>query len=145
MMNPFKDVSWNPSLPEKRKFAKSLIIGFPIIAIVLGTISRYSTGAWKPFFLYLGLIGLAAGVILWLIPQIAKPFYVAWYFIACCIGIVVGNVIFALIFFLLFTPMGLVRRALAPHAFPKTFDKSKSTYWEPAPKVVDLKRYYRQF
>jgi hypothetical protein len=31
------------------------------------------------------------GVVLYLMPQIARPFYVAWYFLACCIGIVTSN------------------------------------------------------
>ena len=145
MMNPFKDVHWNPTFPEKRKFAKSLIIGFPIIAILLAIINRFSTHAWNPFFLYLGLIGFTAGVILWLAPQIARPFYVIWYFIACCIGIVIGNLIFILIFYLAFTPLGLLRRLAFAGAMRKGFDKSKSTYWEPAPKGVDARRYYRQF
>ena len=144
-MNPFKDVNWNPSLPEKRQFARSLLIGFPMIAILMAIISRLANHTWNPFFLYLGLIGLAAGAILWLIPQISRPFYVAWYSIACSIGMVVGNVIIILLFYLLFTPLGLLRRVAFRGALTKGFDKSKSTYWEPAPKQVDLKRYYRQF
>jgi hypothetical protein len=145
MMNPFKDVNWKPGLADKRKFALSLIIGFPTIAVVLAVINRLSTHAWKPFFLWLGLIGCAVGIVLWLIPQIARPFFVVWYFIACCMGIVVGNLIFSLIFYLLFTPMGLLRRSFVRDSFSKGFDKTKSSYWQPVEKSVDLKRYYRQF
>ena len=32
MVNPFKEVNWNPGPRERRKFALSLIIGFPCIA-----------------------------------------------------------------------------------------------------------------
>jgi hypothetical protein len=145
MMNPFKDVSWNPTPAEKRKFALSLIIGFPAIAIFFGVVNRISTHAWRPFFLWLGIIGASVGIILWLIPQIARPFYVVWYFVACCVGFIVGNVIFGLIFYGLFTPFGLLRRLLAPNAFSKGFDRSKTSYWQPVEKVVDVKRYYRQF
>jgi hypothetical protein len=145
MMNPFKDVNWNPGLAERRKFALSLIIGFPVMAIIFAIVNRFTTHSWKPFFLWLGLIGLAVGIILRLIPQIARPIYVVWYFAACCIGIVVGNLIFTLIFFLLFTPLGWLRRSAFPGALTKTFDKTKSTYWRRVPKEVDLKRYYRQF
>ena len=77
--------------------------------------------------------------------QIARPFYVVWYFLACCMGFVVGNVVFALFFYLVFTPFGLIWRASNRKAFLKGFDKSAPTYWQPAEKVVDLKRYYRQF
>src|SRR5712671_4658214 len=105
MMNPFADVNWNPDVPARRKFAVSLIIGFPVIAVLFGTVTFVAKHAWKPFFLWLGVIGLAVGVVLWLVPQIAKPFYMVWYFIACCMGIVIGNTLFALFFYLVFTPL----------------------------------------
>ena len=35
MVNPFKEVNWNPGPQERRKFALSLVIGFPCIAVVL--------------------------------------------------------------------------------------------------------------
>ena len=97
-------------LPERKKFAVSLIIGFPAIAVVFSLVAWLVKHSWNPFFLWLGVIGLAAGIVLWLLPQIARPFYVVWYFIACCMGVVVGNLLFALFFYLVFTPLGLLLR-----------------------------------
>jgi hypothetical protein len=145
MLNPFADTNWNPALAERRKFARSLIIGFPIIAIVLALITRFSTHTWKPFFLWLGIIGCAAGLVFWLIPQIAKPFYLAWYFIACCIGFVVGNVLFAVFYYFVITPFGLVMRMAGRDPLRKKLNKSTPTYWQDAEKVTDVSRYYRQF
>ena len=145
MMNPFADVNWNPGLRERKKFAGSLVIGFPVIAVVFSLVTWLVKHSWNPFFWKLGVIGLAVGVVLWLAPQIARPFYVVWYFLGCCVGIVVGNIVFALFFYLVFTPFGLLRRAANRKSFPKGFDRSASTYWQPAEKGVDLKRYYRQF
>ena len=145
MLNPFKDVNWNPGLAERKKFALSLIIGFPVIAVIMGTVTRLTSGAWKPFFLWLGVIGLAVGVVLWLIPQIARPFYAVWYFLGCCVGIVVGNVLFATFFYLVLTPMGLVMRLAGRDPLRRKFDRATPTYWRDAEKIVDPKRYYRQF
>jgi hypothetical protein len=145
MLNPFAEVNWNPDRPARRKFALSLIIGFSCIAIFFSVMTRLASGAWKPFFLWLGMIGCGVGIVLWLMPQIARPFYVAWYFITCCIGFVVGNVLFSAFFYLMVTPMGLLRRMINPRAFRKGFDQSRPTYWEDSRKVVDPKRYYRQF
>ncbi len=145
MLNPFAEVNWNPDRRARKKFAVSLILGFPAIATVFSLITFLSKHAWKPFFLWLGIAGCALGIILWLIPQIAKPVYVVWYFAACCVGIVVGNTLFALIFYLVFTPLGLVLRLRRNPAITKGFDKSRKTYWRDAEKAVDLKRYYRQF
>src|SRR5215470_14039276 len=110
MMNPFTDVNLSPNKQARRKFAVSLIIGFPIIAILLAGASYLKTHGVAHLPICLGGIGLVVGIILWLLPQIAKPFYVVWYFLACCIGIVVGNVLFSLFFYLVFTPLGLLLR-----------------------------------
>lgn len=145
MMNPFHDVNWSPDVPARRKFAVSLIIGFPIIAVLFGVGTFVAKHSWKPFFLWLGLIGLAVGVVLWLVPQIAKPFYMVWYFIACCMGLVIGNTLFALFFYLVFTPMGLCLRLRRRPAITKGFNQAQKSYWRDAEKSVALKRYYRQF
>lgn len=145
MLNPFQEVNWSPNLAERKKFALSLIIGFPVVALIGGAVTRLSSHVWKPFFLWLGVIGLAVGIVLWLLPQIAKPFYIAWYFLGCCIGIVVGNVVFAAFYYLVLTPMGLVMRLAGHDPLPRKFDRSALSYWQEAEKNIDLKRYYRQF
>jgi len=144
MMNPFTDVNWKPGLKEKRSFAKSLIIGFPSIAVFFSLVNWLFRHQSKPFFLWLGVIGFAAGIILWFLPSIAKPFYLVWYFIACCMGIVIGNVLFSVFYYVVFTPIGLVMRRRSKFA-NKGFDKTAPTYWRNREKVVDLNRYYRQF
>ena len=145
MLNPFADVNWNPGRAERRKFAVSLIIGFPAIAIFFSIIARLTTDAWKPFFLWLGIIGFAVGVVLWLLPMIARPFYIVWYALACCIGLVVGNVLFSAFYYLVLTPMGLAMRLGGRDPLRRKLDRSTPTYWQDAEKVVDPKRYYRQF
>src|SRR5437588_4852236 len=100
MLNPFKDVNWNPGLVEKRKFGMSLIIGFPCLALFFMVVTWLRTHTWQPGFMWIGAIGLALGAVLWLLPQIARPFYLAWYFVACCIGMVVGNTLLSVFYFL---------------------------------------------
>ncbi len=145
MMNPFTEVNWKPGPREKRSFAKSLVIGFPAIALFFSLVNWLARHTWKPFFLWLGVIGFAIGVILWLLPAIAKPFYLVWYFIACCMGFVIGNLLFGIFFFLIFTPIGLVMRRRGKFSKSMVFDKKSATYWQDVPKVTDLARYYRQF
>ena len=135
MMNPFTEVNWKPGLKEKRSFAKSLIIGFPSIAVFFSLVSWLCRHQSKPFFLWLGVMGFAVGVILWFLPAIAKPFYLVWYFIACCMGIVIGNVLFTVFYYVVFTPIGLVMRRRSK--FAKGFDKIAPTYWRDTEKVVD--------
>ena len=145
MLNPFKDTNWHPGTVEKRAFARSLIIGFPILAAVFAVVGFWRTGAWPHGLLWLGLGGAGAGVVLWLLPQIARPFYLVWYFAACCIGIVTGNLLFALFFYAVITPIGLVMRLLGRDPLQKRPGPARPTYWRDVEKPVAAARYFRQY
>ncbi len=145
MINPFKDTNWNPGPAEKRKFATSLVIGFPILAAVFALLGWLRTGTLPGWTLWLALIGAGLGVVLWIVPQIARPFYLVWYFAACCMGIVISNVLIAAFFYLVFTPIGLFMRTIGRDPLQKRFDRTRATYWRDVEKVVDGERYFRQF
>jgi len=146
MVNPFHDVNWRPGTVERRKFARSLMIGFPVLAILLlvaGWISK-GTLAFK-FPLLMGAIGLAAGALLWAVPAIALPFYLIWYGAACCIGLVLTNVLLTLFYYLAVTSFGWLRRTLGRPGLRRGVDRSAPTYWKQSEKVADPGRYYSQF
>ena len=145
MLNPFKDTNWRPGTVEKRAFARSLIIGFPILAAVFAVVGFWRTGAWPHGMLRLGLGGCGAGVVLWLLPQIARPFYLAWYFIACCVGFVMSNLLFAVFFYAVITPIGLVMRLLGRDPLQKRPGPARPTYWRDVEKPVAAARYFRQY
>ena len=146
MVNPFREVNWNPGPQERRKFAVSLVIGFPCIAVVLLVLGWLrGKGLNLPLVAIIGGGGLGIGLLLLALPQIAWPFYIAWYFVACCIGTVVGNLALGIVFFVLVTGLGLLMRAFGRRPVRKTFDKRAATYWQDAEQVDDPNRYYRQF
>jgi hypothetical protein len=145
-MNPFREVNWRPNLAARRQFARSLVIGFPCVALLMLVAHRVQGGAWSLGFpLALAAGGVAAGLVLWALPQIALPFYVVWYGAACCIGLVVGNVVLAAVYLLMFAPFGWARRALGRGEFSKGFDRTATTYWRDAELPEDAARYYRQY
>jgi len=143
-MNPFREVNWNPDLAERRKFAKSLIIGFPTLAAFFSLVVWFAKHTWNPFFLWLGVIGFAVGLVLLSLPSIARPFYVVWYFIACCFGFVIGNIMLMAFYYFIITPIGLALRGFGKLSLQKGFDRNASTYWRDVQKNVDLNSYYRQ-
>src|SRR3954471_16196824 len=128
MINPFQDVDWNPGLREKRKFALSLIIGCPSVALLLFLLRRITSGQWHSSpAVWIAGIGAGMGLALWLLPVVAKPFYVAWYFLARCIGIVLANLLFMIFFFAIVTPVGLLRRTFGRDPLNKGLDRTVST------------------
>ena len=146
MLNPFKEVNWNPDTAALRTFARSLVIGFPCIAVAFLLAGFLGGKGWNvSFALKLGGSGAVAGVLFYAVPSIAKPFYIVWYALACCIGLVVGNVLLGLIFYVLVTGIGLVKRLGGRQAIRKTPDHQATTYWVDAPPTPEAKRYYRQF
>lgn len=145
MVNPFKDTDWNPDLAARRSFAKSLIIGFPTLALVFTIAGWLKTHEWSAWTPWLAGIGAGLGVVFWVVPQIAKPFYLAWYFLACCLGIVVSNSLLAVFYYLVITPFGVVMRWCGRDRMNRRLDPGKKSYWQDAEKVVDPQRYWRQF
>jgi hypothetical protein len=146
MMNPFKEVNWNPDVAERRKFARSLVIGFPCVAVVLLLAGWLKTGICKiEPALIIGGAGLAIGLVLLALPGIARPFYIVWYGLACTMGLVVGNILLAVVFYILITGVGLAMRMVGKCSISKTVDKNAPTYWTDAKPVNDSQRYYRQF
>jgi len=146
MLNPFKEINWNPDVAERRKFGRSLIIGFPCVALLLFFMQHIRHGGWhSQRALSVAGIGISVGLLFLALPQIAKPFYLVWYFVAACIGLVVGNVLLALAFYGLITPFGLARRLFGKRSNFRKPDQQAKTYWHDAEQQVDPKRYYRQF
>ncbi len=146
MINPFKDVDWHPDVRAKRKFATSLILGFPVLALVLILVGRLGTGHWhveKP--LWIAGIGMGLGVVFWVIPAIAHPFYVVWYALACTIGLFLSNTILIAFYLIVVSVTGLIMRSLGRSPLSKGFNRSADSYWKDLEPISDVRRYYRQF
>jgi hypothetical protein len=121
------------------------VIGFPLLAAFLAAVGWLSTGRVHPMLLWLGLGGAALGAVLWLLPQIARPVYVVWYFLACCSGIVVSNTLLAAFYYLVLTPTGLIMRLLGRDPMARRFDPRLPSYWVETEKPIAPERYFRQF
>jgi hypothetical protein len=81
-----------------------------------------------------------------LIPKSMKPVYAAWLKIASFINIVVTTFILVLVYYLVLTPLGLIKRLTGGTPIPLKPDKKASSYWvnrtEPSqPKERFIKRY----
>ncbi len=144
MLNPFHEVDWNPGTAGRRAFAKSLVIGLPLVALVLGTLGWFRAHSWPVWTWWLAGIGLAVGAVLWLLPQIARPFYVVWNGLGCSIGFVVSNAAVTAVYLLVITPIGLVLRLCGRDPLRRRFERERASYWEDAKKPGDSGRYFRQ-
>jgi hypothetical protein len=144
MINPFREVNWRPGLAERRSFAKSIAIGLPLLAIALGAAGWLRSHTWPAWTWWLAAIGVAAGSLLWFLPQIARPFYTVWMALGCGIGIVVSNLAVTAVYLLVVTPIGLLLRAFGRDPLQRRLERERASYWEEAEKPGDGESYFRQ-
>ncbi len=144
MMNPFRDTNWKPGPHELRAFGKVIAAGFPIVAALLGASAWLRSHVWPSWALWLGGIGIIIGVACMFVPLVARPFYLVWMALGCCIGLVVSNVVLAAIYFFIVTPIGLALRVAGRDPLRRAFGRERRTYWDDAEKAGDAKQYFRQ-
>jgi hypothetical protein len=88
--------------------------------------------------LTVGLVGLKR-------PERIRLIYVGWMVFAFPIGWTVSQVMLVLMFFGLFTPLGLVFRFMGRDPLQRTRPAGRESYWDPKPTPTDLRRYFKQF
>ncbi len=112
--------------PEVRKFGLTIGIFLLIIAGFLFWKQRPSF----PYFAYVGggfaLLGLIA-------PILLKPIYKIWMSFAVVMGFIMTRVILTILYFGMFTPMGLAAKLLGKDLLNQRWDKNAATYWEKRP------------
>jgi saxitoxin biosynthesis operon SxtJ-like protein len=116
-----------------RVFAFTMLAGFVFLALV---------GVWRDIpvltrtALLLALASLLAGL---LIPGRLEPVRRGWMALGEAIGRVTTPVMLTIVYYLVLTPTGLIRRALArrPRAAP--------SYWHARPPLPPKSRMERQF
>ena len=78
-------------------------------------------------------IFLAIGIILFLtavaLPSVLKPVYWIWMIFAIILGWIMTRVILSLLFYVVFTSIGLTLRFFGKQFLELRWDKSKESYW----------------
>lgn len=126
---------------------KKQIRKFGLIALIFfGALG--ALGIWKEKFLPAYLFGFLSvlGLGFITVPVLLRPVYDAWQQFAHFISRVMTNLILVLIYYLVITPSGLIKRLTGGSPIPLKPDKKASSYWvkkpEPAqPRERFVKRY----
>lgn len=146
MINPFLDINWRPDRRDLREFGRTLVIGgvilFLIACGVRCTIDSLQSAA--RFLQMIFSVIVILGVVSWILPPIAKPVYLIWFFVGACMGTVISNLLFLIFFYLFFTPIACVVRQGGRD--PLRLKSSEvNSMWEARTAKRDVKRYYRQY
>jgi hypothetical protein len=136
---PFHHLKWDPDARELRSFAVSMVVGFAVLG-GLAVLRRHGVTAAALGLWAAGLL-LAAGAV---VPRLGRWVYLAVYIPSSLIGFVVSQVLLTAVFFLLFTPIGLVLKLAGKDPLQLRREPGR-TGWFPHPKQPEPKDYYRRY
>jgi hypothetical protein len=92
-------------------------------------------------------VAVAVPLVGWAVPAFMRVVYVGMSYLAWPIGFVISHVVLALVYYLVFTVVGLIMRVLGYDPMARRFDPQAASYWhrrQPG-EGADTRRYFRQF
>ena len=129
----------NATPKEVRKFG----ITFSVLTFGLAAFFFYKGNALWILFLGGSAFFILTGLLAY---PILKPIYIGWMSFAFALGWVNTRIILGLVFYLIFTPAGLVLRLLGKDPLGLRFDRHATTYWvKRKPQDFSKKRYEQLF
>lgn len=135
------EINWQPTRTDLRVFGG----GLAVFCAVIGVLLYRGDGR---FGIVEGLLAGTAGlavVISLFAPQSLRPVYFAFVVVAFPIGWVLSHVLLAVVFYGVFTPIGLVMRLLGRDPMQRRFDSQADSYWAPHDPPKSPEDYFRQF
>jgi hypothetical protein len=133
------EIDNNPSLVKLRTFGLLL----PVFFGGIGAIARWRWGL--PTVASVIWVAGAALIALYLAaPRVRRPIYVGWMYAVAPIGGTLSYFVLAVTYFLILTPIGIVRRIFGD-PLQRPFDSSAVSYWSPVQRRTDKTDYLRQF
>ncbi len=125
---------------QLRTFGLVLALFFGAIGLV-----HFLKGHTPQNYWFWGVAGLVLLVSL-AIPGLIKPIYHVALFLGHILGWINTRLILGLIYFLIFTPIGLMMRLLGKDPLHRKFDKQATSYWNISPRrAIPKEQYLRQF
>ena len=120
MLEEIKNIKSEKS--DLRKFE----ITFGIILLIVSGFLFWKEKESLQIFLAIGIILFLTAIAL---PSVLKPVFWIWMIFAIILGWFMTRVILSLLFFLIFTSIGLILRLFGNQFLELRWDKSKESYW----------------
>ncbi len=124
---------------EWRKFG----IGVAAILSVIATIQLIVGKDLYPYFYGVAAFFLFFGLLL---PIIIKPVYILFSYLGLILGWFMTRVILSILFYIIFTPIGLILKLFGKHFLDLKINKKAETYWlDKKIETINKVHFERQF
>ncbi len=130
-------------IPGTRKEVRKFGYLFAVVFSIIAAYTLYRGSSHWPWFLGAAILFLIAGIAAY--PAL-RPVYVGWMKFAFVLGWINTRILLGLMFFLVFTPIGLVLRLMGKDLLDRKIDRSAKSYWvKRERKDFEPERYKRLF
>ena len=122
-----------------RKFA--ITVG--VVLALFGALFFWKEKSAFGYFWVISAFLWVTGVV---IPRVLKPLYFLWMGLATIMGWIMSRVILSVLFYIIFTPIGLVSRLFGKRFLDLEWRKPVDSYWNiRGDKAVEPEDYEKQF
>jgi len=133
----------------KKEFSDlELLLFGPIFALFTGLIGWLILMGWFELYqttYWLWAISALLIAVYYVVPAWRRPIFRTWLLSVFPMGWVVLHALLSILFYLLFTPMGLAMRLFGYDPMRRHLNPESQSYWIERPKARDPKDYLRQF
>ncbi len=136
----WSDISFAPTSRVLRQFAALVLVVFGGLAAWYG-VAREQPGLATVF----AIVAVVIGPLGLIAPRAVRPIFVVWMVVAFPIGWTISRVLLALVFYGLFTPLGLAFRLVGRDPLGRAPRPNRSTYWTAKAAPTEMRNYLRQF
>ena len=138
-MRNFSDLKRKPSPSDLRGFRWVMSLGGLAGALFFDFV-KHRHGAALPVLGGGLLLALAS-----LVPGLGRWLFVGWMGLGLILGRITNPILFAIVWLILFIPLGIVFRLLGRDSMKRRFPASEASFWEPHPGGRNVDRYFQQF
>ena len=126
---------------EKRRLRKFGFTMAIVLSIIGALLIWYNKPAWPYLFSIAGIFLVFAFVL----PQSLKPIEWTWIKLAFVIGTISTLTILTLVYYLVMTPIGLLRQLFCKDPLGVKIDKETNSYWKPVDSKGSKSRPYKPY
>lgn len=131
------EMNWQPSDRELKQFGLISLVAFPLLGWMWGASSVVLT--------ILAVIGAVLASLGFVVPAALKPVYIGLCLLTMPIGMVVGELMMAIVFYGVFLPIGLVFRLMGRDALQLQLDRQAPSYWQAKKRPTGAASYFQQW
>jgi len=134
------EIDRHPSPRTLRQFAALFLAAFGIAGFLVLRRTEQLEAA-----LALWAVASLVGAVGLIRPRAIRLVWVGMLYAAFPIGWLVSHLLLAVVLYLVFTPIGLLRRLFGGDPLERAFDRRAPSYWTPRRQADRMDRYFRQF